>query len=236
MDGKLYPEPRLRQNHAKKVQGTQLGGVQDGASDPIARLDDLDTDGIDVQVMYGSLGLAISTIADADFAVAMARACNGYYASFCSAGPGPPQVHRHAAGAGHAGGGRGGEAGGHRARPRRPDAGAHLRRPRPRRPRYFHPLFALAAGARRADLDALGQRVAPAGGRQRALRHPLHGARRRAPVRADDRPRQHRVRGRARGLPASCASASSRPGAAGRRTGSNGSTSTSSGGRARCRR
>src|SRR4051812_30931608 len=61
MDGKLYPETRLRQNHVKKVQGTELGGVQKGARDPIARLDDMDTDGIDIQVMYGSLGLATST-------------------------------------------------------------------------------------------------------------------------------------------------------------------------------
>ena len=87
MDGKLYPETRLRQNHVKKVQGTQLGGVQRGASDPVARLDDMDTDGIDVQVLYGSLGLSISTIQDVDFAIAMSRACNDYYASFCSASP-----------------------------------------------------------------------------------------------------------------------------------------------------
>ena len=87
MDGKLYPETRLRQNHTKKVQGTQLGGMQRGASDPVARLDDMDTDGIDVQVLYGSLGLGISTIDDVDFAIAMARACNDYYASFCSAAP-----------------------------------------------------------------------------------------------------------------------------------------------------
>ena len=87
MDGKLYPETRLRQNHVKKVQGTQLGGMQKGASDPIARLDDMDTDGIDLQVLYGSLGLSISTIADVDFAIAMARACNDYYAAFCSPAP-----------------------------------------------------------------------------------------------------------------------------------------------------
>ena len=71
MDGKLYPETRLRQNHVKKVQGTQLGGMQKGASDPIARLDDMDSDGIDVQVLYGSLGLSISTIDDVEFAIAM---------------------------------------------------------------------------------------------------------------------------------------------------------------------
>jgi predicted TIM-barrel fold metal-dependent hydrolase len=87
MDGKLYPDPRLRQNHVKKVQGSQLGGTQLGARDPHARLDDMDTDGIDIQVMYGSLGLATSTISDPDFATAMSRACNDYYASFCAANP-----------------------------------------------------------------------------------------------------------------------------------------------------
>jgi predicted TIM-barrel fold metal-dependent hydrolase len=87
MDGKLYPETRLRQNHVKKVQGTQLGGTQKGASDPVARLDDMDTDGIDIQVMYGSLGLATSTIQDVDYAIAIARACNDYYASFCEPNP-----------------------------------------------------------------------------------------------------------------------------------------------------
>lgn len=87
MDGKLYPETRLKQSHVKKVQGTQLGGTQRGASDPVARLDDMDVDGVDVQVMYGSLGLATSTIADRDFAVALARACNDYYADFCSPNP-----------------------------------------------------------------------------------------------------------------------------------------------------
>jgi len=74
MDGKLYPETRLRQNHVKKVQGTQLGGMQKGASDPIARLDDMDSDGIDVQVLYGSLGLSVSTIEDVEFAIAKGRA------------------------------------------------------------------------------------------------------------------------------------------------------------------
>jgi predicted TIM-barrel fold metal-dependent hydrolase len=87
LDGKLYPEPRLTQNHTKKVQGSQLGGQQRGARDPIARLDDMDTDGIDIQVMYGSLGLATSTITDIDFASAMSRACNDYYASFCAPNP-----------------------------------------------------------------------------------------------------------------------------------------------------
>ena len=119
MDGKLYPETRLRQNHAKKVQGTQLGGIQKGASDPIARLDDMDTDGIDVQVMYGSLGLSISTIADVDFAIAMARACNDYYAELLRAAPNRLDAMATLAVQDVAGGGRRSSTGGHRARPRR---------------------------------------------------------------------------------------------------------------------
>jgi hypothetical protein len=84
MEGRLYPEPRLRQAHTEKVEGTKLGGTHPGASDSSYRLSDMDRDGIDVQVMYGSLGLALSTITDVDFGVAMSRACNDYYADFCS--------------------------------------------------------------------------------------------------------------------------------------------------------
>ena len=87
MEGRLYPDPRLRQRHTRKVQGKDLGGTHRGAANPRARLDDLDTDGIDVQVVYGSLGLAVSTIRDAEFAVALARALNDYYAEFCATAP-----------------------------------------------------------------------------------------------------------------------------------------------------
>ncbi|HXG68165.1 MAG TPA: amidohydrolase family protein, partial [Blastocatellia bacterium] len=87
MEGRLYPDPRLKQAHAKQIEGTRMGGIYAGATDPQARLKDLDLDGVGVQVIYGSLGLALSTLADKDFAVAMSRACNNYYAHFCSANP-----------------------------------------------------------------------------------------------------------------------------------------------------
>lgn len=87
MEGRLYPDPRLRQAHTERVEGKDLGGAREGAYDSEARLNDLDRDGIDIQVVYGSLGLAISSIEDRDFAVAMARACNDYYAHFCSVNP-----------------------------------------------------------------------------------------------------------------------------------------------------
>lgn len=88
LEGRLYPEPRLRQAHTKGVEGTKLGGARPGARDPQARMADLDIEGIDLQVLYGSLGLAISTIKDKDFAAALARACNEFYAQFCAGAPG----------------------------------------------------------------------------------------------------------------------------------------------------
>ena len=87
MEGQLYPDPRLRQRHSRSVEGKDLGGTHRGAADPAARLDDLDIDGIDAQVVYGSLGLALTTIRDTEFAVAMARALYDYYAHFCDTSP-----------------------------------------------------------------------------------------------------------------------------------------------------
>ena len=84
LEGRLYPEPRLKQAHSKNIEGTRMGGIQPGAADPKARVGDLDLEGIDVQVIFGSLGLALSALPDKDFAVAMTRACNNYYADFCS--------------------------------------------------------------------------------------------------------------------------------------------------------
>ncbi len=87
MEGVLYPDTRLRQSHVRKLAGKDLGGTHKGAADALARLDDLDLEGIDAQVVYGSLGLSVSTVRDADFGAALARAINDYYTEFCSAAP-----------------------------------------------------------------------------------------------------------------------------------------------------
>lgn len=87
LEGRLYPEPRLKQAHSKKIEGTKMGGIHAGAADPNARLADLDLEGVDIQVIFGSLGLALSALTDKDFGVAMARACNNYYADFASVSP-----------------------------------------------------------------------------------------------------------------------------------------------------
>ena len=86
-EGRLYPETRLKQAHTKQIEGLRMGGIQAGAADPKARLGDLDLEGIDVQLIYGSFGLALSALEDKDLAAAMSRACNNYYADFSSVEP-----------------------------------------------------------------------------------------------------------------------------------------------------
>ncbi len=84
LEGRLYPDPRLKQVHAEGVEGPRLSGIRPGATDPKARMEDLDREGVDVQVIIGSLGLFLSTLKDKDFAAAMCRACNDFYADFSS--------------------------------------------------------------------------------------------------------------------------------------------------------
>jgi uncharacterized protein len=106
LEGRLYPEPRLKQIRGKHDQSAdhdapvsteehdlargivgcrgQIGGLHSGAADAEARLHDLDREGIDAQLVLGNLGLVISALPDKDFAAAMSRACNSYYSDFCS--------------------------------------------------------------------------------------------------------------------------------------------------------
>ena len=57
IEGRLYPDPSLKQIHTKGIEGPKMGGVQPGATDSSKRLADLDLEGIDKQVIMriGSL-------------------------------------------------------------------------------------------------------------------------------------------------------------------------------------
>ncbi len=59
-----------------------------GGSDPVARLADMDAEGIDGAVLYPSIGLYAWAIDDPAAAVAVARAYNAWLASYCAADPG----------------------------------------------------------------------------------------------------------------------------------------------------
>lgn len=58
-----------------------------GASAPGARLVDMDAEGIDVAVLYPTIGLGFWGITDAATAVSVARAYNDWLAAYCAAAP-----------------------------------------------------------------------------------------------------------------------------------------------------
>ncbi len=72
--------------------GTPVGPVpleeaRPGAFDPVARLADMDAEGIDEVVLYPTIGLGFWGVADPKAAVALARAYNDWLAGYCSADP-----------------------------------------------------------------------------------------------------------------------------------------------------
>lgn len=60
---------------------------RDGGFDPKLRLVDMDTEGIDVAVLYGSFGLALWQAQDRELATALCRAYNDWLTDYCSADP-----------------------------------------------------------------------------------------------------------------------------------------------------
>jgi predicted TIM-barrel fold metal-dependent hydrolase len=65
----------------------EYADAQPGGFDPDARLRDMDTEGIDVAVLYPSLGLNFWAVTDAAVATELARAYNDWLASYCAADP-----------------------------------------------------------------------------------------------------------------------------------------------------
>jgi predicted TIM-barrel fold metal-dependent hydrolase len=58
-----------------------------GGFDPVARLRDMDAEGIETAVLYPTLGLYFWAITDPEAATAMARAYNDWLAHYCAADP-----------------------------------------------------------------------------------------------------------------------------------------------------
>ncbi len=87
MEGKEWPKP--------KGLGLGVGGPysrphprRQGMWDPRARLVDMDSEGIDVAVLFGgALGGSIPALEDPGFAIALARARNEWIAEYCSEKP-----------------------------------------------------------------------------------------------------------------------------------------------------
>ena len=60
---------------------------REGAVDPALRLADMDTEGIDVAVLYGTASLGFWGITDRDLSVGACRAYNDWLADYCAADP-----------------------------------------------------------------------------------------------------------------------------------------------------
>ncbi|HWS55125.1 MAG TPA: amidohydrolase family protein [Pyrinomonadaceae bacterium] len=69
------------------LEGVAMAMGRPGVTDAEARVRDLAAEGIDAQVILGSLCLAACTLRDPGFALAFCRACNDFVAEFCSADP-----------------------------------------------------------------------------------------------------------------------------------------------------
>ncbi len=69
------------------LEGVAMAMRRQGVNNPEARIKDMDIEGIDIQILLGSLCLAACTLRDRGFALAFCKACNDYVAEFCSAFP-----------------------------------------------------------------------------------------------------------------------------------------------------
>jgi predicted TIM-barrel fold metal-dependent hydrolase len=74
-------------NMADLAESPPYESAQPGGFDPHLRLADMDREGIDLAVLYPSLGLNFWAVTDVDVAVSLARAYNDWLASYCTADP-----------------------------------------------------------------------------------------------------------------------------------------------------
>src|SRR4029079_8153105 len=72
------------------IQNPEFGDWDDGAPgafDPVARLKDMDAEGVDAAVLFPTLGLFAPLVPDAESEREYCRALNDFYAEYCSADP-----------------------------------------------------------------------------------------------------------------------------------------------------
>ncbi len=86
VEGQLFPKPEgIASGQPEGIRGSML---RPGVSDPVARLKDMDSEGIDIAVVFGNLPeLGLAALHDAGLAIAMARAYNNWVAEYCRTDP-----------------------------------------------------------------------------------------------------------------------------------------------------
>lgn len=87
IEGKLWPKPEGL-GTGFQLPWYRRGPVVAGATDPHARLRDMDTEGLDVEVLFGTtVFLSLPFLEDRDLACALARVYNNWVADYCRADP-----------------------------------------------------------------------------------------------------------------------------------------------------
>jgi predicted TIM-barrel fold metal-dependent hydrolase len=71
-----------------RASGDTAETLRAGGWDPVARLDDMDTDGVAAEVLYPSIGMTLAQSKDRDYQIACIRAYNDWLVDFCTAGNG----------------------------------------------------------------------------------------------------------------------------------------------------
>lgn len=86
IDGKLFPTQE-GPGRGVPVESAMHPAAAEGAQHLDARMRDLDTEGIDVQVLYGALAIGATTFEDPGFALDFCRAYNDWLTEVCARHP-----------------------------------------------------------------------------------------------------------------------------------------------------
>ncbi len=73
---------------ALRYSGDHIEDLRAGGWDPVARLVDMDTDGVSAEVLYPSIGMTVAGVADFDYQLACVQAYNDWLIEFCGQGKG----------------------------------------------------------------------------------------------------------------------------------------------------
>jgi predicted TIM-barrel fold metal-dependent hydrolase len=71
-----------------RALGDKADDLRAGGWDPVARLDDMDTDGIAAEVLYPSVGMTLAQSKDREYQLACIRAYNDWLVEYCAGGKG----------------------------------------------------------------------------------------------------------------------------------------------------
>ena len=86
LEGRMIPPGTGR--GAWVPEGMRESSVhREGAVDPLLRLEDMDTEGIDIAVLYGVVSLGFYAMEDRELCNAVCRAYNDWLADYCAADP-----------------------------------------------------------------------------------------------------------------------------------------------------